>query len=183
MEASPRSCYNNAWMAYVLNALIADLGLLRGPLDLSVVSLPAGKGLVPLPRKYWGEAGCRSQPLLRAAEGRSAPDAEFDSPGERQEYIRHASASFAWISELCARLSSGPGAAVAYVEAEFFGGAGGQAAAVWEAGALVLGPLVDEAAINRALARIGVARSGFDDEFAVLQLHRCRMTDDWFKLV
>jgi hypothetical protein len=167
-------------MAYTLNAVIADLELLRAVPDLAVVSLPQGKGLVPLTGKFWDEH--QAQPLIRQWEGREAPDDDFDSADERRVYIDRATASFAWLADLCARLSAAPGAVVAYVEADFFGGAGRQAAAVWAAGELVFAPVVDAAAINRALARIGVTRAGGADEFAALGLDRCRMTERWLTL-
>ena len=53
---------------------------------------------------------------------------------------------------------------------------------MWEGGELVLGPVVDETAINLALARIGIEHSAFDDEFEMLKLGRCRMTEDWLEL-
>lgn len=167
-------------MAYTLNAVIADLELLRAVTDPVVVPLPQGKGLVPLVDKFWGEH--QAQPLIRQWEGREAPDDDFDSADERRVYVDRATASFAWLTEFCRRLSAAPGAMVAYVEADFFGGRGRQAAAVWQAGELMLEPVVDEAAIDRALARIGVTRAGGIDEFAALGLDRCRRTERWLEL-
>lgn len=163
-------------MAYELNALIADIELLRRSGELTVVSLPRGKGLVPLTRKLWNEHV--SQPLIRGWEGRKAADSDFESPEERRRYIDRASAAFAWIASRCAQLSSPPGAALAYVESDCWGGGGREAAAVWEGGELVLGPLiVEEDAINQALARIGV--KPWREPFEVLELGRHRRTEDW----
>ncbi|MER6666309.1 hypothetical protein ABT256_17340 [Amycolatopsis japonica] len=50
--------------------------------------------------------------------------------------------------------------AVAYVEAEYFGGAGTQFAQVWEGGETILGPL-------------------YFDEFDAVGLGRHRSTDEW----
>lgn len=81
---------------------------------------------------------------------------------------------------------SGP---LAYVEAEYFGGVGEQHAAVWDGGALVLGPIsigfreaipAQGTAISRALRRIGV--TGADetrDEFDVVGLRTHRRLEDW----
>jgi hypothetical protein len=47
----------------------------------------------------------------------------------------------------------------------------------------VLGPLVEDDAINEALARIGV-QSGFSGEpFVALDLRRFRSTESWLDLV
>lgn len=169
-------------MAYTLNAIIADLELLRAATDLPVVPLPQDKGLVPLPDTFWQAHEHRPQPLISGWEFREAPDDDFDEPEQRRVGIERAAASFAWIAELCARLSARPGAVLAYVEASFFGGNGRQAAAVWEAGELVLESVVEENSLNRALARIGVARQSSHDEFAALELDRCRMTERWLAL-
>jgi hypothetical protein len=87
--------------------------------------------------------------------------------------------------ELASWSTVGP---VGYVEAEFFGGVGGQGAALWDAGELVLGPLFvgeDEhfapqgSPISQLLARLGVERDGYRDEFDVVGLGRHRETADW----
>ncbi|MEV1069389.1 hypothetical protein [Streptomyces sp. NPDC050263] len=81
--------------------------------------------------------------------------------------------------------STGP---VAYVEAEYFGGAGEQQAAVWNNGALVLGPLLlpegsalpaGGSPISQALRCLGIRRAGAYDEFEAAGLGRHRHTDDW----
>lgn len=68
---------------------------------------------------------------------------------------------------------------IAYVEAEFFGGEGAQAAAVWEDGKLVYGPVVASDAINQALRLLGVTKNMYFDEFEALELGRHRNTDEW----
>jgi hypothetical protein len=77
---------------------------------------------------------------------------------------------------------------VAYVEAEYFGGVGTQAAIVWAGGEVVLGPLVtseaqtdpmDRSPISRALSRLGVSARGHVDEFAAVGLGRHRDLDGW----
>jgi len=68
---------------------------------------------------------------------------------------------------------------VAYVEAEFFSGTGTQAAAIYEGGRLVFGPLLAENAISQALQQLGVSKDGCCDEFEALNLGRHRHTEDW----
>jgi hypothetical protein len=75
---------------------------------------------------------------------------------------------------------------VAYVEAEYFGGAGTQAAAVWDAGRLVLGPITveehapaDPSPISQALRRLGVSAGPHVDEFAAVGLGRHRDLEGW----
>lgn len=167
-------------MAYVLTALIARSELLRGAREPTVVTLPQGMGLVPLVRK--GRAGQIAQPLLRGWEGRHAPDADFESPEERQRCIDSATAAFDEIATRCARISFAPGGAVAYVEAEYWAGSGNQAAFVWVEGEPVLGPIVADDAINRALARIGVEPGFAGDPFSGLDLGRFRSNEDWLAL-
>lgn len=78
--------------------------------------------------------------------------------------------------------------AVAYVEAEYFGGVGRQCTAVWSAGALSLGPLtLDEhqqipmqgTPISVALRSLGALRTPGADEFAAVGLQRHRETEGW----
>lgn len=77
---------------------------------------------------------------------------------------------------------------LAYLEADYSGRDGRQAAAVWRAGGLVLGPLLlgprepfdpETAPISLALAEVGVAGRGRRDAFLVAGLDRCRATEDW----
>src|SRR5262249_32403914 len=71
---------------------------------------------------------------------------------------------------------------VAYVEAHFFGGAGGQSAIVWQQGQVRLA-LSQEGigAINQALRYLGVRASspGVFDEFDMVGLGRWRSTERW----
>ncbi|MFD3416715.1 hypothetical protein [Streptomyces decoyicus] len=77
---------------------------------------------------------------------------------------------------------------VAYVEAEYFGGAGEQQAAVWSDGAVVLGPLHAPegqpfpragSPIAQALRRLGAVADAAGDEFSAVGLDRHRHTEDW----
>lgn len=91
------------------------------------------------------------------------------------------------IAELLADTSRrGP---LAYVEAEYFGGAGEQHAAVWDNGVLAWGPMSigfqqaiapQGTAISQALRRIGVTSTDESrDEFDMVGLRRHRHLEDW----
>ncbi len=78
--------------------------------------------------------------------------------------------------------------AVAYLEAEYFGGASSETAQVWDGGHVVLGPLhlaenepppADGSPISQALRRLGVDKRDHHDEFDAVGLGRFRETDDW----
>jgi hypothetical protein len=78
--------------------------------------------------------------------------------------------------------------AVAYVEAEYFGGTGEQHAAVWHHGNLTLSPphLADRhplpaagSPISRALRYLGARAGGETDEFAAVGLDQHRRIEDW----
>ncbi len=80
------------------------------------------------------------------------------------------------------------GGALAYVEADYVGREGVQAAAVWRRGHLAIGPLLlgrreefvaDIAPVNVALRALGIAAAGRSDEFTVAGLDRHRRTTDW----
>lgn len=77
---------------------------------------------------------------------------------------------------------------IAYAEAEYFGGAGEQRAAVWAEGSLALGPLDKPtrkrfwravSPVSQALRRLGARRSPGEDEFEALGLDRHRTNGDW----
>ncbi|GGT02195.1 hypothetical protein [Streptomyces chromofuscus] len=87
--------------------------------------------------------------------------------------------------DLAAWSAGGP---VAYVEAEYFGGAGEQRAAVWDGGTVVLGPLhVEEgqpfppagSPISQALRRLGAVAAAGQDEFSAVGLGRHRHGAAW----
>ncbi|AGS70921.1 hypothetical protein [Streptomyces collinus] len=86
---------------------------------------------------------------------------------------------------LAAWSADGP---VAYVEADYFGGVGEQRAAVWDGGALVLGPLhldegqpfaPDGSPVSQALRRLGVVATAGEDEFSAVGLGRHRHSEAW----
>lgn len=68
---------------------------------------------------------------------------------------------------------------IAYIETEYFGGTGGQGAAVYDQGAEVKAPKWSAAGeINTALALVGVPKSWFIDRFATIGLRAYRSNDD-----
>lgn len=67
----------------------------------------------------------------------------------------------------------------AYIEAEFFGGTGDQAALFFEAGVAVASPGLNDRAINLALRWLAVEADVGKDEFDTVGLFQCRFTDEW----
>lgn len=68
--------------------------------------------------------------------------------------------------------------AIAYVETDYFGGAGAQGAAAWSNGETLLAPTIAEAgAINAALRAIGLKAEQGLDEFDTLGLGTVRRMD------
>lgn len=69
---------------------------------------------------------------------------------------------------------------VAYIEAEYFGGVGGQSTVAWSNGSRVLGPIQAQDAINQSLRLLGVSAADIaGDEFDAVGLGAYRSTDDW----
>lgn len=143
-------------MAYTLQALIGDASDLKmfAPEGAVVVLLPQGKALIPLSESFRGSYNLPSLPLTDGESIEVLADLEF------------------LIKALNAQK-------LAYVEAELFGGTGTQAAAVWEKGKLILGPIVEPKAINKGLQLLGVTPSDSFDEFEALNLGCRRDTESW----
>jgi hypothetical protein len=81
------------------------------------------------------------------------------------------------IALLCSELSTH--GLIAYVEADFFGGTGQQAHALFKDGVALGSPVVAADAINQALKHLGVLPGRHHDEFAAVGLGRFRDVDDW----
>jgi hypothetical protein len=78
--------------------------------------------------------------------------------------------------------ASSPGAMLAYVETEYFGGTGGQSAVAFADGRQVFAPARSKGAsgpINSALRAIGVERIGAQDEFDTIGLGARRTMEDY----
>ena len=148
---------------YVLEAVIARESVLRSlNLPARIVQLDQGWSMLPMTRAVIDAV---------AVEGGAKLDGFSQAPAGFEAVVVAGSAH-------------GP---LAYVEADFFGGAGSQYAQVWDGGKSVLGPLLmDEAdepppggsPISRALRHLGVVATG-SDEFDAVGLGRQRETEDW----
>ncbi|GGS03762.1 hypothetical protein GCM10010169_55650 [Micromonospora fulviviridis] len=161
-------------MSYQLSAVVADIELLReqtAGLDHAVLAaLRQDFALLPV-----------TSQLVEELTGR-LPDFATGEPSAEQPFQLVLSPA---LSQLLARWSRrGP---VAYLEAEFAGGLGHQAAAVWLGGEPSWGPCFDdrldrpraEWPINAALARLGAEPGPWIDPFAELGLHLERDTAGW----
>ena len=142
-------------MAYTIQALLAIEEILQdAPIHgASVVSLRQGYGMIPLTTQI---RKAYELPLLPLTEGEPLPDQ---------------------IARWGLKLSEG--GAVAYIEAEFFGGEGTQGSALWSNGGMVEKPWAGEYAINIPLREMGVEKGDYFDRFEALGLGRCRSTDAW----
>jgi hypothetical protein len=94
------------------------------------------------------------------------------------EFWKLSGAGVAWLHSLSIA------GRVAYIETEYFGGTGAQAAAVWESGNLIFGPEQSEmiGPVDRALALLGVKSAGGRDEFDVAGLRKHRSNERWLEL-
>lgn len=161
-------------MSYQLSAIVADAELLREQtreLDYAVLGkLRQDFALLPVTPQF-----------VEELTG-TPPDYTTDEPDPEHPFTLILSPA---LTHALARWSlRGP---VAYVEAEFAGGAGHQAAAVWLDGTLSWGPRFDAAfdgprpgwPINAALVELGAEPGQWIDPFAELGLHVERSTEGW----
>ena len=141
-------------MAYTIQAFIGDTADAKSaaPSGSLIVTLSQSKALVPLTASVRKEHGILFLPLT--------DDGSDKVPESVMVFASRAKK-------------------IAYIEAEFFGGDGTQAAAVWEDGRLIFGPVVGDDAINQALRLLDVEKKEFFDEFEALKLGRHRDTDEW----
>jgi|HubBroStandDraft_5_1064220.scaffolds.fasta_scaffold66337_2 hypothetical protein len=110
-------------------------------------------------------------------------DALFDALREQYPNVEDANREIFWkLSGLLALVLErasihGP---IAYIETDYFGGAGTQAAAVWRDGRVLMSPAkARRGPINRALRHLGVRFTWPRDAFQAVGLHRYRTNDDW----
>ena len=72
---------------------------------------------------------------------------------------------------------------IAYIEAEYFGGAGGQSAIAWDKAETKFGPVSAEIGpINQALRFLGAEALSAHDEFEAVGLNRGRDSEDWIEI-
>ncbi|MGO8763673.1 MAG: hypothetical protein ACLQSR_00890 [Limisphaerales bacterium] len=141
-------------MGYFLQALIGKADTLGKHTSefrhVHLILLPQGMAMIPL-----------------------TDDLHDEIDGDNLGFVKLTSTVEQWAQ----RISSL--APVAYVEAEFFGGAGGQNAVVWSNASRVLGPIDSKHAINEALRFLGVQIGRAHDEFDAVGLGKHRNTNDW----
>ncbi|WP_225848791.1 hypothetical protein [Streptomyces sp. HPF1205] len=132
----------------------------------------------------------RLAPLAQGLSLMPMTDQLFDAVtnGEKSEFPDLWKLPGGFGAVLAAWSQQGP---VAYVEAEYFGGVGQQAAVAWAGGSIVLGPLTwaekqpcppAGSPISQALRRLGVVATPDEDEFSSAGLHRHRETERWISL-
>ncbi|NEA72598.1 hypothetical protein C8250_015340 [Streptomyces sp. So13.3] len=152
---------------YCLQAVIATESVLR-----ELAGSMTEACIVPLGQHLW---------LLPMTDALSDAVAVAGTP--KLDGFRKAPAGFDRLLTSCSQ--TGP---VAYIEAEYFGGAGTQSTQVWDGGTIVLGPLslaegepspTTGTPISQALRRLGAAKGNHVDEFDAVGLGRHRDTDDW----
>ena len=144
-------------MAYTLQAVIAKSGAFSGPLPqkLHIIRLLGGVDMLPLSTEALKVHGLSFCPLTDEGEESLPPQ----------------------LLKLCEQLSKQ--CMLAYIEAEFFGGAGAQAHALFSEGKAIGQAVVSESAINDALRYLGVAKDEAHDEFEAVGLGQHRDTDGW----
>ena len=146
-------------MAYTLQAIVtvADEIQSQLPPPLRSVSLGSDVKLIPLGSEAAHHFGIPFLPLT--------DDGATEMPLQ--------------VAQLCEQLSQRR--TLAYIEAEFFGGAAAQASVVFTNGKQVGPPLVSETAINQALQILGVSEGDAHDEFESVGLGAHRDTDSWLE--
>jgi hypothetical protein len=155
-------------VGYQLSGLITRIdAFVDAPQHLRTVALNQDLGLLPVTDDVVDELGGRHENLFE-------PIFFFLARG---------------VAALAEQLSQR--APVAYCEVELGGGDGTQAAVVWDAATIVLGPVVHELGwnepdspreqwpINAALMALGAVRGNATDPFEAVGLGRHRFTEDW----
>lgn len=144
-------------MTYTLQAVIARSGAFYGPLPqrLEIIRLIGGMDMIPLGTE--------------ALKVHDIPFCPLTDDGEKELPPQ--------LLKLCEQLSKQ--CTLAYVEAEFFGGAGAEAHALFSDGKAIGQAVVSESAINEALRCLGVGKGAANDEFEAVGLGQHRDTDEW----
>ena len=160
-------------MGYSLEALVGKEKVIRRAAGsfkkASVVPLAAGMAMIPLTDALYDEV---------LAESGDADDETL------KDFWKLSNVVAKWAAEASAS------AAIAYIEADIFGGTGAQRAMVWTDGQTPLRPLKYEVghgspdirkhgAFNKALRELGVSAGKEYDEFEAVGLARYQSTEDW----
>jgi hypothetical protein len=148
-------------MSYVIRAIVGHVdavhAAVREKRHARVCRLGKAMALVPLSDDLYDE-------LTGSPPG--------DDPYEALEWLSQGAAR--WLAD------ASRAAPLAYVEAEYFGGHGEQAAIVFKDGAVAQGPArAPLGPINEALRALGVAAGGAHDEFDAVGLGRHRDVEGW----
>jgi hypothetical protein len=179
-------------LRYELAGVIGPVDVLAGlvPVHPAATVVPldaAGLGLVPVT----AELAADVTPAALCALGMDTlPGGTPHAAQRRAELLTGPESGFAVLTPgLVALIEAGSTrGSLAYVEADYVGLDGRQAAAVWRAGLLVTGPLLlgrqeqfvsAAAPISIALRELGVVAAGRRDEFVVAGLGRIRRTAEW----
>jgi hypothetical protein len=153
-------------MGYILEAVVGSENVLRkaiqGQPAAVLVTLGQGIAMVPMTDELFAAV---------TDGGSDRPLGFWKLPGGFERVLSDWS-------------SAGP---VGYVEAEYFGGFGGQRAALWVDGEVAIGPLAADASqqsadgspISQVLRHLGVNRDNQHDEFDVVGLGRHGHTSEW----
>ncbi|HEV2799642.1 MAG TPA: hypothetical protein VGW12_04050 [Pyrinomonadaceae bacterium] len=151
-------------MGHTVQAFIAKAEVLRDAAQnintARVITVAQGFGLLPNTRDFYNEVG------------------EVDGGNELpyQEFYK-LSTALANFGVECSRRGS-----VAYIETDYWGGEGEQAAVLWERGEVSYEPARGKLGqINDVLRRMGVERGDDLDEFDALGLGRYRNNEDWIE--
>lgn len=111
------------------------------------------------------------------ADGQSAFATDLN---EEQQSYRDLQCLSKCAEETAIRISAN--GKIAYVETEYFGGEGAQAAIVWDLGAVVYGLCVwQDGTINAALRALGVKAKQGQDEFSTIGFDAVRSNEDFFE--
>ena len=126
----------------------------------SLISLPHGMGLVPVNDNFY-RAKCH---------GNDAPSVIDTFAFLTPEFL-------AWLT-LASKETR-----LCYCETDYFGGAGGQGAVVFDNGACIFGPeFREDGPINHALSIMVIDSSDNDeDQFQMLDLGKYRSSEQWLK--
>jgi hypothetical protein len=149
-------------MPYTLEALVG-----RKETNQGIVSRFSNANLISLKQDVW------LIPLTGLLQNELSRVNEIEKI-ERLTELQSASSGVIWLAQQLSKNDR-----VAYVEAEFFGGAGGQTSAGWYGQELLFRPRQAIDAINQALHWLGVVRDNEHDEFDMIGLGQHRKTEDW----
>lgn len=179
-------------LRYELSAVVGSLPLLEtlasAHPDARVAPLAVpGLGLLPVTATL--AAGITPASLCVLGTG-PLPGGTPDAAHHRRTWLTGPESGFDVLTPgLAALLEAGSvRAPLAWIEADYLGQDGRQAAAVWSSGMLVCGPLLlgpreefvsARAPISIALRTLGVVAAGRRDEFVVAGLGTHRRTADW----